>query len=103
MCHVPRLPVRCARLRRGRAAAGARLRSLPRRLRSDTLSLGQALAEALPNGRLEVFTGYGHGVNLLLPEQCARVVLGASLNVIATRHPGLFAEASGQVRSWELS
>ena len=35
----------------------------------------QALAEALPNGRLEVFTGYGHGVNLLLPEQCARVAL----------------------------
>ena len=32
-------------------------------------------AEALANGRLEVFTGYGHGVNLLLPEQCARVAL----------------------------
>jgi pimeloyl-ACP methyl ester carboxylesterase len=35
----------------------------------------QALAAALPNARLEVFTGYGHGVNLLLPEQCARVAL----------------------------
>jgi len=35
----------------------------------------QALVEALPNARLEVFTGYGHGVNLLLPEQCARATL----------------------------
>jgi pimeloyl-ACP methyl ester carboxylesterase len=35
----------------------------------------QALAEALPNGRLEVFTGYGHGINVLLPERCARVAL----------------------------
>jgi pimeloyl-ACP methyl ester carboxylesterase len=35
----------------------------------------QALAEELPNGRLEVFTGYGHGINLLLPEQCARLTL----------------------------
>src|SRR5262249_37847322 len=35
----------------------------------------QALAEPLRSGRLEVFTGYGHGVNLLLPQQCARVAL----------------------------
>jgi pimeloyl-ACP methyl ester carboxylesterase len=32
-------------------------------------------AEALPHGRLELFAGYGHGVNLLQPERCARVAL----------------------------
>ena len=32
-------------------------------------------AETLPNGRLRLFTGYGHGVNLLLPEQCAEAAL----------------------------
>jgi pimeloyl-ACP methyl ester carboxylesterase len=32
-------------------------------------------AEALPNSRLQLFAGYGHGVNLLLPEQCARTAL----------------------------
>jgi pimeloyl-ACP methyl ester carboxylesterase len=32
-------------------------------------------AEALPRGRLELFAGYGHGVNLLQPERCARAVL----------------------------
>jgi pimeloyl-ACP methyl ester carboxylesterase len=35
----------------------------------------QALAEALPNGRVELFPGYGHGVNLLQPERCARAAL----------------------------
>ena len=29
----------------------------------------------LPNGRLELFAGYGHGVNLLQPERCARAAL----------------------------
>lgn len=29
------------------------------------------LARALPHGRLELFSGYGHGVNLLQPERCA--------------------------------
>src|SRR5208282_3474544 len=33
------------------------------------------LAVALPRGRLELFTGYGHGVNLLQPERCARSAL----------------------------
>jgi pimeloyl-ACP methyl ester carboxylesterase len=33
------------------------------------------LAETLPNGRLELFAGYGHGVNLLQPERCARTAL----------------------------
>jgi 3-oxoadipate enol-lactonase len=33
------------------------------------------LAETLPRGRLELFTGYGHGVNLLQPERCARTAL----------------------------
>ena len=32
-------------------------------------------AETLPNGRLRLFAGYGHGVNLLLPEQCAQAAL----------------------------
>jgi len=27
------------------------------------------------NGRLELFAGYGHGVNLLQPERCARTAL----------------------------
>jgi pimeloyl-ACP methyl ester carboxylesterase len=29
------------------------------------------LAEKLPDGRLELFAGYGHGINLLQPERCA--------------------------------
>jgi 3-oxoadipate enol-lactonase len=33
------------------------------------------LAESLPHGRLELFAGYGHGVNLLQPERCARTAL----------------------------
>jgi 3-oxoadipate enol-lactonase len=35
----------------------------------------QGFADRLPNGRLETFTGYGHGVNLLQPERCARAAL----------------------------
>lgn len=31
--------------------------------------------EQLPRGRLELFPGYGHGVNLLQPERCARASL----------------------------
>ena len=33
------------------------------------------LAQSLPHGRLELFAGYGHGVNLLQPERCARTAL----------------------------
>ena len=33
------------------------------------------LADTLPNGRLELFAGYGHAVNLLQPERCARAAL----------------------------
>jgi pimeloyl-ACP methyl ester carboxylesterase len=33
------------------------------------------LATTLPHGKLELFAGYGHGVNLLQPERCARVAL----------------------------
>jgi 3-oxoadipate enol-lactonase len=33
------------------------------------------LADTLPHGRLELFAGYGHGVNLLQPERCARTAL----------------------------
>ena len=33
------------------------------------------LADTLPNGRLELFAGYGHGVNLLQPKRCARAAL----------------------------
>ncbi len=33
------------------------------------------LAQTLPQGRLELFAGYGHGVNLLQPERCARTAL----------------------------
>jgi len=32
----------------------------------------QVFADALPNGRVETLAGYGHGVNLLQPERCAR-------------------------------
>ena len=35
----------------------------------------KVLADTLPNGRLELFAGYGHGVNLLQPERCARAAL----------------------------
>jgi 3-oxoadipate enol-lactonase len=35
----------------------------------------QILAASLPQGRLELFAGYGHGVNLLQPERCARTAL----------------------------
>ncbi len=31
--------------------------------------------ERLPRGRLELFAGFGHGVNLLQPERCARASL----------------------------
>jgi pimeloyl-ACP methyl ester carboxylesterase len=36
----------------------------------------KALAETLPNGRVELFAGYGHGVSLLQPERCARAAVG---------------------------
>jgi pimeloyl-ACP methyl ester carboxylesterase len=35
----------------------------------------KTLAQTLPHGRLELFAGYGHGVNLLQPERCARAAL----------------------------
>jgi pimeloyl-ACP methyl ester carboxylesterase len=35
----------------------------------------KTFAEKLPNGRLNSFAGYGHGVNLLLPERCAQAAL----------------------------
>lgn len=35
----------------------------------------QAFAERLPNARLELFPGCGHGINLLQPERCARASL----------------------------
>jgi 3-oxoadipate enol-lactonase len=35
----------------------------------------QVFASTLPNGRTKLFPGYGHGVNLLQPEQCARAAL----------------------------
>ena len=35
----------------------------------------KALAEALPNGRVGLFAGYGHDVNLLQPERCSRAAL----------------------------
>ncbi len=35
----------------------------------------QLFADTLPSGRTEIFSGYGHGVNLLQPERCARVAL----------------------------
>jgi pimeloyl-ACP methyl ester carboxylesterase len=35
----------------------------------------EALVATLPNGRAEVFAGYGHGVNLLQPERCARAAV----------------------------
>jgi 3-oxoadipate enol-lactonase len=35
----------------------------------------RVFADTLPNGRLELFAGYGHGINLLQPERCARSAL----------------------------
>jgi 3-oxoadipate enol-lactonase len=35
----------------------------------------QRLVAALPHGRLEFFSGYGHGINLIQPERCARAAL----------------------------
>jgi pimeloyl-ACP methyl ester carboxylesterase len=35
----------------------------------------RAFVGQLPHGRLELFAGYGHGVNLLQPERCARASL----------------------------
>jgi pimeloyl-ACP methyl ester carboxylesterase len=35
----------------------------------------KAFAERLPNARLELIEGYGHGVNLLVPDRCARATL----------------------------
>jgi pimeloyl-ACP methyl ester carboxylesterase len=39
------------------------------------------LADTLPHGRLELFAAYGHGVNLLQPERCARAALDFWQNV----------------------
>jgi pimeloyl-ACP methyl ester carboxylesterase len=33
------------------------------------------MAETLPHGRLELFAGCGHGINLIEPERCARAAL----------------------------
>jgi 3-oxoadipate enol-lactonase len=35
----------------------------------------QIFAETLPRGRLELFPGYGHGVNLVQPGRCARTAV----------------------------
>jgi pimeloyl-ACP methyl ester carboxylesterase len=35
----------------------------------------QVFADTLPNGRTELFAGFGHGVNLLQPERSARAAL----------------------------
>jgi pimeloyl-ACP methyl ester carboxylesterase len=35
----------------------------------------KTFADTLPNGRVELFAGYGHGVNLLQPERCARAAV----------------------------
>jgi len=35
----------------------------------------KVFAETLPNDRLQLFAGYRHGVNLLLPEECALAAL----------------------------
>ena len=35
----------------------------------------QTFADILPNGRIELLAGYGHGVNLLQPERCARTAV----------------------------
>jgi len=35
----------------------------------------KTFAEMLPQGRVELFAGYGHGINLLQPERCARSAL----------------------------
>jgi pimeloyl-ACP methyl ester carboxylesterase len=35
----------------------------------------QVLAATLPHGRLELFPGIGHGVNLIEPERCARTAV----------------------------
>jgi 3-oxoadipate enol-lactonase len=43
------------------------------------------LAQSLPHGRLELFAGYGHGVNLLQPERCARAALDFWHTVEGTR------------------
>ena len=43
------------------------------------------LAGTLPQGRLELFSGYGHGVNLLQPERCARTALDFWRNVEEAR------------------
>jgi pimeloyl-ACP methyl ester carboxylesterase len=62
------------------APAGRRLfRSIERRCCSAGRRIAseqqKILAETLPHGRLELFAGYGHGVNLLQPERCARAAL----------------------------
>jgi len=36
----------------------------------------QTFADKLPNGRVELVPGIGHGVNLLQPERCARLAAG---------------------------
>jgi 3-oxoadipate enol-lactonase len=45
------------------------------------------LAANLPHGRLELFAGYGHGVNLLQPERCARSALEFWRTVAMEKQP----------------
>jgi 3-oxoadipate enol-lactonase len=41
----------------------------------------QTFTDTLPDGRAEIFPGYGHGVNLLQPEHCARAALEFWLSI----------------------
>jgi pimeloyl-ACP methyl ester carboxylesterase len=42
------------------------------------------LADRLPIGRLALFSEYGHGINLLVPERCAQAALDFWHEVEAT-------------------
>jgi 3-oxoadipate enol-lactonase len=43
------------------------------------------LAQSLPHGRLELFAAYGHGVNLIQSERCARAALDFWREIEGTR------------------
>ena len=72
---------RDARLLRGRRyrAAAAAHNAPVLLLSGDKSPIASAqqktFAETLPNGRVELFAGVGHGVNLLRPERCARAAV----------------------------
>ncbi len=73
----PRCTTASRRSTRSRCSPASRCRCCCCAATKSRIAAAQqrALAERLPQARLDLVEGYGHGVNLLLPERCARASL----------------------------